>query len=99
LQWDISAALHTDTLSEYQAYQAALGGPGPMSQWLLVDEIRARNNLDPMAVSQAGFDAAIAAAGVTPETPETPTLPAPAPAEPPAIVGGPPTGNQHPQEA
>ena len=99
LQWDISAALHTDTLSEYQAYQAALGGPGPMSQWLLVDEIRARNNLDPMAVSQAGFDAAIAAAGVTPETPETPALPAPAPAEPPTIVGGPPTGNQPPQEA
>jgi phage portal protein BeeE len=46
--WDISASIRTDTLSQYQAYQTALGGPGPTSQWLLVDEIRARENLDPM---------------------------------------------------
>jgi HK97 family phage portal protein len=47
--WDLSASMRTDTLSQYQAYQTALGGPGPTSAWLLVDEVRARENLDPMA--------------------------------------------------
>jgi HK97 family phage portal protein len=49
ITWDLAAALRTDTLSQYQAYQTALGGPGPQSQWLLTDEVRARENLDPMA--------------------------------------------------
>jgi HK97 family phage portal protein len=94
LQWDITAALRADPLSEAQAYQAALGGPGPTSAWLLVDEVRARNNLDPMAIVAAGFDATIAAAGVTPEQPAqvpAPDTPAMAP-----VPGGPDTANALP---
>jgi len=91
LVWDLSASLRTDTLSQYQAYQAALGGPGPQSSWVLVDEIRARENLDPMAVSQAEIDAEVKAAGVTVAPPE------PAPALVP--VAAPPTaGNPPPPE-
>jgi hypothetical protein len=59
---------------------------------MLIDEIRARNNLDPMAVSQAEIDAAVAAAGVTPANPAEIAPPA-GPAVP-AIVGGPPAGNE-----
>jgi phage portal protein BeeE len=94
VQWDITASLHTDTLSEFQAFQAALGGPGPQSAWLLVDEVRARNNLDPAAVAQAEIDAAVAAAGVSPDEPAQ-IEPTGQPALP-AAVGGPPTGNQLP---
>jgi HK97 family phage portal protein len=94
LQWDITAALRADPLSEAQTYQAALGGPGPQSSWLLVDEVRARNNLDPMAVAQAEVDAAVAAAGVSPDTPAE-VAPTEQPALPP-VVGGPPSGNQLP---
>ena len=93
-QWDISASLHTDTLSQYQAYQAALGGPGPQSSWLLVDEVRARENLDPAAVAQAQIDADVKAAGVSVDEPAE-LEPAGTPAVP-AVVGGPPTGNQLP---
>jgi HK97 family phage portal protein len=94
LQWDISASLHTDTLSEYQAYQAALGGPGPTSAWLLPDEVRARNNLDPMAIVSADFDAQVSAAGVTPEEPAQ-VPPPTSPALPP-VAGGPDSANQFP---
>jgi HK97 family phage portal protein len=95
LAWDLSASLRTDTLSQYQAYQTALGGPGPQSQWILTDEIRARENLDPMAVVRSEIDAQVKAAGVDPDedtaagvdaTPtSTPALP--------RVPGGPHTGN------
>ena len=81
LVWDLSAALHTDTLSEYQAYQFALGGPGPQSQWILVDEIRARQNLDP--ITDVAKDLGVAVpAGVEPPPPppkvvKVPTAPPP----------------------
>jgi HK97 family phage portal protein len=83
LIWDLSAALRTDTLSQYQAYQAALGGPGPQSAWMLVDEIRAKENLDPIA----DVEAEIAAS--------SPNTPAPD-ATPPAVAGGPPAANVFP---
>jgi HK97 family phage portal protein len=91
--WDLSAALNTDTLSQYQAYQLALGGPGPQSQWLLTDEIRARQNLDPMAEVAAEL-------GVEMPTLMAPAAPAPAePAQPalPRVAGGPSTGNELPE--
>jgi HK97 family phage portal protein len=75
LAWDLAAMLRTDTLSQYQAYQAALGGPGPTSQWILADEIRARENLDPMAVAQDTIDKQVAAAGVTVAAPGGPLMP------------------------
>jgi hypothetical protein len=88
--FDLSAHLRTDTLSQYQAYQFALGGAGPTSAWLLADEVRARENLDPMAVTQAELAQAIADAGVAPsDTAEG------APALPP-IPGGPSSSNQFP---
>lgn len=59
-EWDLSASLRTDTLSQYQAYQTALGGPGPQSAWLLVDEVRAQQNLDPVQIAQAELNATIA---------------------------------------
>ena len=89
LVWDLSASLRTDTLSQYQAYNLALGGPGPASQWLLPDEIRARENLDPMAVVQHDLDQQLPP-GIEPDTTEL--QPAPAPAAP-ALEGGPDVGN------
>jgi HK97 family phage portal protein len=65
--WDLSASLRTDTLSEYQAFQAALGGPGPQSAWLLVDEVRARKNLDPMAITEAQLEQQVKDAGIDPD--------------------------------
>jgi HK97 family phage portal protein len=88
--WDLSASLRTDTLSQYQAYQAALGGPGPASQWLLVDEVRARENLDPMDVVADELAHAVAAAGVTPSD----TAAGAPPVAP--VAGGPDTSNQFP---
>ena len=96
LVWDLSASLRTDTLSQYQAYNLALGGPGPSSQWLLIDEIRGRENLDPMADAAADIAAASPAgeagsaglmmpAGAPEPTPE-PT-PTPPPRMPPAGSG------------
>jgi len=66
-----------------------LGGPGPASQWLLPDEIRARENLDPMAVVQHDLDQQLPP-GIEPDTTEL--QPAPAPAAP-ALEGGPDVGN------
>ena len=88
LSWDLAAHLRTDTLSEYQAYQAALGGPGPQSAWLLVDEIRARENLDPMAIVESEIDAEVKAAGVEIEPAEATPPPVP------PVPGGPPVGNE-----
>jgi HK97 family phage portal protein len=84
LAWDLSASLRTDTLSQYQAYQTALGGPGPQSQWILADEIRARENLDPMAQVAAELD-----------TPNPLEPPPPPPM--PRLAGGPPDANPLPQ--
>jgi HK97 family phage portal protein len=48
-EWRIDAYLRTDTLSRFQAYQVALGGPGPQSAWILKDEVRGLENMDPLA--------------------------------------------------
>ena len=73
VEWDLSAFLQTDTLTQYQAYQLALGGPGPMSQWLLVDEVRARENLDPMQDVDAELNPT--AGEVVDDSPSTSDLP------------------------
>jgi HK97 family phage portal protein len=84
--WDLSAALRSDPLTQYQAYQTALGGPGPTSQWLLVDEVRARENLDPMADVEKELGLAPT---VTTDTAEgAPPMP--------AMDGGPPLSNTFP---
>jgi HK97 family phage portal protein len=51
--WNLDAKLRTDTLTRYQAYQFAMGGPGPQSLWLLPDEVRAWEHLDPMSETMA----------------------------------------------
>ena len=93
LVWDLSAALHTDTLSEYQAYQFALGGPGPQSQWILADEIRARQNLDPITQVAKSLGVAVPP-GIEPPPPPPKVVRMPAPPaldQPvmPAVAGGP----------
>ena len=96
LVWDLSASLHTDTLSEYQAYQFALGGPGPQSQWILADEIRARQNLDP--ITQVANELGVAVPPGIEDKPDPPPPPPPPP-QPvmPAVQGGPDQpGNQLP---
>src|SRR5215472_9570612 len=90
LKWDLSAWLETDTLSEYQAINLALGGPGPASQWLLVGEIRARKNLDPIGdvAEELGV-----------EPPVGVVEPGPAPAPPPSPMApmmAPDTPSEHP---
>jgi hypothetical protein len=90
-EWDLTASLRTDTLTQYQAYQAALGGPGPQSSWLLVDEIRAQNNLDPMAIVEAQVAKAVAAAGVE-AVAALPAVPTNVPPQP----GGPATATAYP---
>jgi HK97 family phage portal protein len=89
-EWDLDAKLRADTLSRYQAYQFALGGPGPLSQWILPDEVRGLENLDPMADAVADMaQAAMASAAANGEVAE--------------VVGpqsgGPATGNTTPQVA
>jgi HK97 family phage portal protein len=77
LQWDLGASLRTDTLSLYQAYQFALGGPGPQSQWLLVDEIRAKQNLDPISDVADELGVAVPAGVEDEPAPEPPAVPSP----------------------
>ena len=96
LLWDLGASLRTDTLSEYQAEQFALGGPGPQSQWKLVDEVRARHNMDPISVVAKELGVAVPP-GIEdepdPVPPPPPVLPA-QPVRPPlqgVIAGGNPT--------
>jgi HK97 family phage portal protein len=93
VEWNLSASLRTDTLSLYQAYQAALGGPGPQSLWMLPDEIRAKENMDPMAivadeindqVKAAGVDLLPGMAAVAGMPATAPPAPAPSPAPAPA---------------
>jgi HK97 family phage portal protein len=73
--WNMDAKLRADTLSRYQAYQYAMGGPGPQSAWLLSDEVRGWEHLDPMGdtladMAQAAMDEAAAEGeGVAPTTP------------------------------
>jgi len=95
LIWDLSAVLRTDTLSQYQAYQAALGGPGPQSQWQLVDEIRARENLDPVRlVTAADKNLSVTIAEATPEPEPEPEPPSPPmPSHVPPVDGGQATPN------
>lgn len=93
--WDLAASLRTDTLSLYQAYQAALGGPGPQSSWLLVDEVRARQNLDPMAISEAEFAAEVKAAGIEVAQEVAATAP-PVAGLPPPVEGGPESSQPFP---
>jgi HK97 family phage portal protein len=91
-EWDLMAAIEADTLTKYQAYQFALGGPGPASQWMLVDEIRARENLDPMGMvaDELGVPNPLAVEEPEPE-------PAPAPDTPPVPALMPPhTPNDYP---
>lgn len=47
VEWNMDAHLRTDTLTRYQAYQVALGGPG--TAFATVDEVRAAEGWDPMA--------------------------------------------------
>ena len=81
-EWDLTAAMEADTLSKYQAYNFALGGPGPASQWLLVDEVRARENMDPMGVvaDELGVPNPLEA-----EPPPPPPKPATPPDSPPVV--------------
>ena len=97
LEWDLGASLRTDTLSLYQAYQFALGGPGPQSQWMLVDEIRAKQNLDPMAdvATELGVETPPGITEPTTPAPVPPTSPSVALAPVPAMVAA-GTANQHP---
>jgi HK97 family phage portal protein len=99
--WDLGAALRSDPLTQYQAYNFALGGPGPQSAWLLVDEIRARENLDPMAVVQDEINQAVTAAGVAPPSDTATGAPAVPPEVPPAtsnsFPGYPETTNKAPE--
>ena len=70
--WNMDAKLRTDTLSRYQAYQFAMGGPGPQSSWLLADEVRGWEHLDPMGDTVAAMaQAAMAEAQLDVETPGT----------------------------
>jgi HK97 family phage portal protein len=64
-EWKMDAYLRTDTLSRFRAYQTALGGPGATSQWILPDEVRGLEGLDPIADALA--DDAAMAAGLTRE--------------------------------
>jgi len=94
-EWDLTASLRTDTLSLFQAYQMALGGPGPTSAWLMVDEVRAKQNLDPMEIAQAEVDASVAQERIDRGLPE-PAEPAPTPPLGQPIAGGPPAPNPPP---
>ncbi len=91
-QWDLTASLRTDTLTQFTAFQTALGGPGPQSQWLLIDEVRAKQNLDPLKLAEALLDqqaqADAAAAGVDLKADEPPPQPALPPAPPNGAAGG-----------
>lgn len=46
-EWNLDAHLRTDTLTRYQAYQIALGGPG--TAFATVDEVRASEGWEPYA--------------------------------------------------
>ena len=79
--WNLDAKLRADTLTRFQAYQTALGGPGPQSAWMLTDEVRDLENMDPVreVLAEGAFGAIDVAA-----PPLAPAPPAPAPAP----VGG-----------
>jgi HK97 family phage portal protein len=76
--WNMDAKLRADTLTRYQAYNFALGGPGPASQWMLVDEVRGLENLDTMA--EAMSDSSLAAEEVAGGEPEGDPAPVVGPA-------------------
>jgi HK97 family phage portal protein len=80
-EWDMDAKLRADTLTRYQAYQFAMGGPGPQSLWILPDEVRGLENMDPMSDAMADAAQAAMAAGGDAAAVVGPTS------------GGPPSGN------
>jgi HK97 family phage portal protein len=47
-EWRLDAYLRTDTEGRFKAYQIAMGGPGPESKWLMADEVRGLEGLDPL---------------------------------------------------
>jgi HK97 family phage portal protein len=67
--WNMDAKLRADTLSRYQAYQFAMGGPGPTSAWLLPDEVRGWEHLDPAGDVLAEQAQAAMVAGGAPTDP------------------------------
>jgi HK97 family phage portal protein len=84
--WDMDAKLRADTLTRYQAYQFAMGGPGPQSLWLLPDEVRELEHLDPMADAISDMAAeAMAAEAAEGDAVE--------PSSPTAVTGGPAVPN------
>jgi len=80
--WNLDAKLRTDTLTRFQAYQFALGGPGPTSQWLLPDEVRGWEHLDTMSETVAAIAQEAIEQGTSPETAGTTPY-----------AGGPDSGN------
>jgi HK97 family phage portal protein len=63
VEFDRSALMQGDLAAQAEYYRAALGGPGTGQGWMTVDEIRARQYMEPMGgkASQL-FDPAAAAA-------------------------------------
>jgi HK97 family phage portal protein len=59
-EWNLDAKLRADTLSRFQAYQIALGGPGPLSAWLQRDEVRVAESFDPLGLDEEASAAALA---------------------------------------
>jgi HK97 family phage portal protein len=96
LSWDMTAFLQTDTLSQYQAYNLALGGPGPASAWMLQDEVRARESLDPMAdvAQELGVNVPGPASGETAAEPDTPPAQPPVPPLVPSAFPNEPSGEE-----
>jgi len=62
----LARSRHADRVS-------GLPGPGPQSQWLLPDEIRARKNLDPISDVAEELGVASPVAAADDEPPETPS--------------------------
>jgi HK97 family phage portal protein len=87
-RWDLEAYLRADPLSRFQAYQAALGGPGPASKWIEVNEVRAQENLDPLTPEElaALVDPSVSPAD-DPEADPDPTTPLPPASLVPAMNG------------
>jgi HK97 family phage portal protein len=88
--WNLDAKLRTDTLTRYQAYQFAMGGPGPTSAWLLPDEVRGWEHLDPLAETMADMAQAAIESAQTGAPMIAPTSP---------LAGGTAAPNTTPQAA
>jgi HK97 family phage portal protein len=97
-EWNLDAKLRADTLTRFQAYQFALGGPGPASQWILVDEVRGLENLDTMAeaLADAGAQATLSEQGGSSDVEPTVGPSAGGPAYPNTTPQAPPTAPNAP---